>query len=172
MQIKKMEVIATRSDLMLQIFVDKIYEPHVAELDGELDVEITRRKKPRSLNANSYMWVLCDRIAKVVSLPKEDVYREAVKQVGVYDDIAVTEKGKDRLIQWWHEKGLGWFAEDFGESKVKGASRVRVYYGSSVYSQEEMSRLVDFIVGEASELGIEVMTPRELEELKNKWGDV
>jgi len=169
MEIKKFDIIATRKDLMLQIYVDKSYEPYLSELSGELEVEIKPLKKARSMTANSYLWVLCDKIAKVLQGTKEEVYQNAVKSVGVYEDIAVVSVGAEKFVKNWEEKGIGWFADNFGESKVKGANRIRVYYGSSVYSQEEMSRLVDSVVEEAKNLGIEVMPPDRIAELKEKW---
>lgn len=170
MEIKKFDIIATRKDLMLQVYVDKSYESYLSELTGDLELEIKPLKKPRSMTANSYLWVLCDKIAKVLQGTKEEVYQNAVKSVGVYEDIAVVSVGAEKFVKTWQEKGIGWFADDFGESKVKGANRVRVYYGSSIYSQEEMSRLVDSVVEEAKTLGIEVMPPDKVKELKDRWG--
>jgi len=140
------------------------------KLDKEnlFQLELKSTKK-RSLNANAYMWVLCEKIAKEIKNTREDVYKEAIKQVGVYDDLALPEKATERFVENWCEKGLGWFAESFGESKVKGADKVRVYYGSSIYSTGEMSRLVDYIVGEAQNLKIETMTPVEIERMKANW---
>ena len=101
------------------------------------------------MTANSYLWVLCDKVAKKINSTKEEVYQNAVKSVGVYEDIAVVSMGADKFVRNWEDKGIGWFADNFGESKVKGANRIRVYYGSSVYDQQEMSRLVDYVVEEA-----------------------
>jgi len=130
-----------------------------------------RSKKSKSRDANSYLWVLCDKIAKEVkSTTREEVYRKAIKDVGVYDDLAVSEKATQRLLKGWNEKGIGWFSESFGESKVKGADKVRVYYGSSIYSNEEMSVLIDEVIFRAKELGIETLPPDEVERLKDLWG--
>ena len=170
MEIKKMDIIATRKDLMLQVYVDKSYESYLSELAGELEIEIKPLKKARSMAANSYLWVLCDKIAKVLQGTKEEVYQNAIKSVGVYEDVAVVSAGTSMFVKNWQEKGIGWFADDFGESKVKGANRVRIYYGSSVYGQDEMSRLVDFVVEEAKGLGVEVIPPDRLLELKERWG--
>ena len=170
MEIKKLDIIATRKDLMLQVYVDKSYESYLSELTGELEIEIKPLKKARSMTANSYLWVLCDKIAKVLQGTKEEVYQNAIKSVGVYEDVAVVSAGASMFVKNWQEKGIGWFADDFGESKVKGANRVRIYYGSSVYGQEEMSRLVDFVVEEAKWLGVEVIPPDRLLELKERWG--
>ena len=42
--------------------------------------------------------------------------------------------------------------------------------GSSEYDTAEMSSFIDGIVSECKELGIETMTPDQIEELKQKWG--
>ena len=41
-----------------------------------------------------------------------------------------------------------------------------LYYGSSTYDTQQMSLLIDHIVQDAKALGIETMTPAELEALK------
>lgn len=47
--------------------------------DVEYIVEIKRKIKRRSLNANAYAWVLCDKIARELSkhayISKNDVYK-------------------------------------------------------------------------------------------------
>lgn len=140
----------------------------VLDPENKFIIKIISNHK-RSLNANSYMWVLADKIAKVIKSSREDVYKTAIKEVGVYDDMAVVSAASERFVKNWNEKGVGWFAESFGESKVKGADRVRVYYGSSIYDKAEMARLIDYIVQEANNLHIETLTPAELERLKNNW---
>ena len=45
----------------------------------------------------------------------------------------------------------------------------RVYRGSHTYNTEEMSILIDGTVQEAKDLGIETMTPDQIEEMKQKW---
>ena len=42
--------------------------------------------------------------------------------------------------------------------------------GSSEYDTGEMSRFIDGVISECKELGIQTMTPDEIEELKQKWG--
>jgi hypothetical protein len=41
--------------------------------------------------------------------------------------------------------------------------------GSSKYDSAEMSKFIDQIIYEAKELGIETMTPAELERMKAEW---
>ena len=53
----------------------------LSKLDPNIEyiVEIKRRVKRRSLNANAYAWVLCDKIARELSkngyISKNDVYK-------------------------------------------------------------------------------------------------
>jgi hypothetical protein len=49
--------------------------------------------------------------------------------------------------------------------------RVAVMRGSHTYDTREMSRLIDGTVEEAKELGIETLTPEQLERMKASWGN-
>ena len=69
----------------------------------------------------------------------------------------------------WETHGIGWICEEMGHSKLDGYTNVISYYGSSEYDTRQMSRLIDLIVMECKEQGIETMTPRELALLKEGW---
>lgn len=123
-----------------------------------------KKTKKRSLNANNYMWQLCDKIAYKAKLTKEDVYRHAVREVGAWFDTSCDADRADELVKAWETNGVGWFAEPI----LMGSriASIRLYKGSSVYNTTEMSRLVDFIVEEAKGMGIETMTPDEIMRLE------
>lgn len=72
---------------------------------------------------------------------------------------------------WTRRNGIGWMT-DTGPSKIKGCVNVTVWYGSSVYDTEQMARLIDAIVQDCRDVGIETMTPRELDALVSRWGEV
>lgn len=129
---------------------------------------ISREKKKRSLDSNSYCWVLIEKIAQAIHSTREEVYRKAIKEVGRYDDVAVIDKAANGFCEGWSNNGIGWFTETF-DSTLKGCKKVRCYYGSSTYDTKEMSRLIDYIVDEAKGLEIETLTPNEIAELNAKW---
>ena len=137
--------------------------------DKELSVEIKPYRKRRSLDANAYCWVLCQKIAEKIGGTKEDIYKEAIRKAGQFDFIAVTDSAADQFLKAWQSKGLGWYAEAL-ESKIEGCKKIMVYYGSSVYDSKEMAHLIDYIVSECKELGIETMTPAEISRMMNEWG--
>lgn len=146
--------------------------PHIAELQNVEKLSITAKKyRPkRSLDSNGYLWILCDKIAYKLKSTKEEVYRKAINEVGVFDSMLVTEEAVDDFITRWNSSGLGNYAEVTHDSKKNpGCKIVRVYFGSSTYNTVEMARLIDYIVDEAKGLGIETLTPSELERLKATW---
>lgn len=140
------------------------------QLDKDKQYEIKEYKKKRSLDANSYCWVLCKKIADKLKITKEEVYIKAIHEVGTFEILPIRDEAVDIFIKAWSSKGIGWLCEVLNKSKLDGYTNLIAYYGSSIYDTKEMSILIDNIVQEAKQLEIETMTPRELEELMSMWG--
>lgn len=141
-----------------------------AELLNNNDVYIDAVKKKRSLNANAYMWKLCDEIAKKLLTTREEIYRGAIREVGVYTDLSVKDEALEAFEKNWESRGLGWFSEKIGESPMRDKTDVRIYYGSSIYNTVEMSVLIDYVKDKAQECEVPVMPPEELNSLLEAWG--
>lgn len=124
-------------------------------------------KRQRSLSANAYAWVLMQKIAEVLRTSKEEVYRQEIQKVGSFNIVRVMSYAAERFVERWHANGLGWVAEPM--STDGETTDIAAYYGSSTYDRFEMGRLIDDLVEEAKGLGIETMTPTELEGLKESW---
>lgn len=137
--------------------------------DGEVAVEIKKYRKRRSLDANAYAWVLIDRLAEKLRMPKLDVYRELIRNIGgVSQTVCVQDKAVQDLITGWSHNGLGWFAETM-PSKLAGCTNVVLYYGSSSYDSAQMSALLDLLIDDCKAQGIETTTPEELAKYKEEW---
>jgi len=136
------------------------------ELNGqELDVTVKRHRERRSLDANAYAWVLIDKIASVLSQDKETIYRTAIRSIGgVSETVCVPTPAVERLRSGWEHNGIGWCMDTY-PSKIDGCTNAVLYYGSSTYDTQQMSRLIDHLVEDAKDLGIETMTPNELARL-------
>lgn len=149
----------------------------LSKLDPNIEyiVEIKRRVKRRSLNANAYAWVLCDKIARELSkngyISKNDVYKRVLIECGAFTYIPVKNAAVDRFIEIWHGHGLGWYAEDAGPAKTEGYTIVRAYHGSSVYTVDEMRRLIDALVDECKQLNIPLENNDYINSLINEWGN-
>ena len=130
-------------------------------------ITITPEKKKRSLDANSYAWSLIQKLAVVLNIPKEKVYREIIRGWGDFYCITLSESDAAALEDKWSTKGIGWIAEPMWTNC--GQTCLMLYPGSSTYDTKQMSRFIDAIIEECKEQGIETMTPAELEALKEEW---
>lgn len=135
----------------------------------ELDIEIKKHRRRRSLDANAYAWVLIDKIIAALSLDKVTVYRMMIREIGgVSETVCVKVEAAEKLITGWEHNGLGWSSETMS-SKLPGCVNVILYYGSSMYDTAQMSRLIDRLVSEAKELGIPTDTPEQIAMYKSLW---
>lgn len=171
-KIKQVAVRHSPPDLpVLYIQLPQNYDySDLKKLEGEeLDkyVLTLKKQKNKSLTANNYMWQLCDKIAKKTKVTKEDIYRQAVREVGAFMDMVVRTSDAEQAAKLWATNGIGWFAEE--HFKGNGTTVLRFYQGSSVYDGEQMRYLIDYVVDAAQEQGIETMTPNEIERLKQLW---
>lgn len=133
--------------------------------------EITQTRKKRSLDANAYCFVLLDRLSAELCVPKEELYRRYIKEIGgVSDILCVQNKALDKFKREWESKGLGWQTEEF-HSKLDGCTNVIVYYGSSSFDTKQMSRLIDSIVADCKSIGIETRNPQEIASLLEEWNE-
>lgn len=99
--------------------------------------------------------------------PKE-IYREAISHLNTYDVLPLKNEAVDRFIQNWAENGDGWICEKI-TSKLEGYTNIRAYYGSSVFDTKEMSELLEIIIEECKNLGIETKPKAEIDSLLRSW---
>lgn len=149
-----------------------IRSPRAKEIIRLLDkgkkyvIEIKQARKKRSLDANAYMWVLVDKIAEALRMPKSEIYRRAVRDLGGNAEVVcVKREAADTFCRHWEAHGLGWLAEQF-PSRFSDCVDVELICGSSVYDSETMARLIDSLIEDARALDIETMTPQELARLE------
>lgn len=159
--------------LLLEVNEQSGFEILADEFSGKekLSVEIKPYREKRSLDANAYFFVLADRLAEKLGLTKEEVYRNAVRGIGGASEVVcVQNDAVARVCDGWEKNGLGWQTEVF-PSRIAGCTNVILYYGSSTYDREQMSRLIDHIVQDCRAVGVETRTPQELANLLSLWGE-
>jgi hypothetical protein len=129
-----------------------------------LSIKIDKQRKKRSLNANSYAWLIIGKIADIHRTSKEEVYLDMLKHYGQSEIISVLSHVP---IEWYVK-----YYEEIGKSTLNGKefTHYKVFKGSSEYDTTEMSIFVDGVVQEAQALGIETKTPAEIAEMKSLWG--
>ena len=130
------------------------------EQDEEKKFEVQECKGKRSLSQNSYCWLLINKIANILRLSKEEIYLQMLEDYGQSILIPV-KKG---------EKPNGYFKyykyETSSILNGKEADWYKIFKGSSEFDSKEMTILIDGIIQECKQLGIETLTPDEIAKLK------
>ncbi len=135
----------------------------------KLALKVGKFKNKRSLDANAYCFVLIGKIAEKMRISKEEVYRKAIKEIGGnYDIVCIKEEAAESLRSAWAKNGIGWQSETM-PSKLDGCTNVLLYYGSSTYDTEQMSRLIENIIQDCKALGIETKSQEEIDSLVKSW---
>jgi len=132
----------------------------------QLSVEIKQHRKRRSLNANAYLWVLLGKMAEVLRTDKDELYLMMLERYGVYTHIIVKPHVVEQVKAQWRT------VRELGEVTVNGQKGIQLqcYFGSSTYDTKQMSVLIDGVVSECQELGIDTLPPDEIQMMKNQWG--
>ena len=153
--------IATRENV--GVLYDELHETDV-------DVTVKKHREKRSLDANAYFWVLVDRLAEKTRIPKTDIYRRYIREIGGnHEMVCVIDSAVEKLRNGWEHNGLGW-QTDTMPSRIPGCTNVILYYGSSTYNTRQMSHLIDMAVQDCQEQGIETLSPDKLAGMMEEWG--
>lgn len=140
--------------------------------DFIVDISIEKAEKKRSKDANAMCWALCSDIGKAITPPmdKEDVYRMAIRAVGVYTPAIVIAWDMETIKERWSSHGTGWFVDMVDDAGI-GKKLIHLYYGSSTYTVSEMRLLLDWLIDQAEQMGIVIPLSKEEEErLLAQWG--
>ncbi len=159
---------------IVTLLLDMADMEHIEKLSKLKKLTITIKKffKKRSLDANSYCWVLCDNIAKELCkdgqvVTKETVYKDAITQMGTFEPMLTQEKTFDNFKRIWEKQGLGFVVQEV--SRKDKCIKAYCYYGSSTYNSKEMSLLIQALVELAKSLEIETKPKAEIESLLKEW---
>ena len=159
------EVTLTLADSR-QVVAQRVAEWQGLLTKGQLSVEIKRHRQRRSLDANAYLWVLLGKMATVLQTDKDAVYIEMLSRYGVYTHVVVKPNVAERVKQEWRT------VRELGEVTVNGKTGIQLqcYFGSSSYTSSEFSTLLDGVISEAKEIGIDVISESEKARLIEEWG--
>jgi len=135
--------------------------------DEEVDIEIKKHRERRSRDANAYCWMLIGKIAESMTPPlsKEEVYRQMLEWYGQGGTVSIEERHVSKFKREFK------YCDEIGSTMMNGKKFIhfRFWVGSSQYDTREMSLLIDGVVSEAKELGIDTDTPEMISRLKDEW---
>ena len=139
--------------------------------EKELSIEITTRRNKRSLNANAYFHVLMGKIAEKLKISKQ---RAKNLLLAKYGQREILEDGPLIIsilsnVDMLEREDIHCVPVGYGEVNGKDFTHWAVLKPSHEYDTKEMAELIDGTIGDAKELGIETLSPAELERMKAAW---
>ena len=140
-------------------------------LEGFLNITVKKLGKKRSLNANAYFHLLVGKIADKLHISKARAKNELL---GRYGQREFTEKGQLIIsvrsdIDLMEREDLHCGIVGYGKVNDTDFTHWAVIKPSHTYDSREMAALIDGTVEDAKELGIETMSPDDIERMKSLW---
>lgn len=143
----------------------------------KLSVSIKQFRKKRSLDANAYYWKLLTKLAEAIKVSKSRAHNLILRKYGqteVIDGqlirmlIPDTEESEIKALEaeTYHIKPTAQVKE--GKDGILYRTYVMLR-GSSSYDTREMSELIDGLIADCKELGIETLPPDELERMMKAY---
>lgn len=131
----------------------------------KLSIKAVQHRAKRSLDANGLLWLCLGRIAEALRADKWDIYLQMLKRYGQFTYICVKPKMVDAVKANWRE------SEVVGEIEINGQKAIQmlVYFGSSTYDTKEFSVLLDGVISEMKEIGLEAPTSEEMRRSLEYW---
>ena len=152
----------------------------VDELHNEekLTIKVSKATKKRSLDANSYYWLLLDKLSKVLKISKPHCHNLMLRRYGVAEDF-------DGQVAYWVLPDTDEAERKADEAEtyhIRPTSQVKegkdgVMYrtyillkGSHDYTREEFTTLLEGLIDECRNVGIETMLQENVDSLLSQYG--
>ena len=143
----------------------------IESLDGkDLKIKVTKVTNPRSLDANAYFHVLCDKLRQKLGLSMAHMKNILITS---YGQIEYISEGQALIYK---TNAPTEYIQELEEAHMKfmkvgedGAYWYKVYRGSHTYDSQEMHILLEGTIQEAKDQGIETKTPDEIRHMEELW---
>lgn len=138
------------------------------ELDKDKKYELKEYKEQRSKDANAYFHVLVNKLARYFNIPDTEMKIKMNLEYGTIDRFedgnmkgCKVPKGTDMKEFYEYSK---WYKTDEFENDC-----YIFYKRTHLLNTAEMSQLINGVVQECQEVGIETKTKEEIESLLSSW---
>ncbi len=121
--------------------------------DKKLVIEVKQYRKKRSDEANRYFWKCIQILAEGLGNDNWDQYLLELERYGRFTAMIIRQDAYTDLQNMWRETKIT------GERRDKDGTLyydVNCYYGSSTYDSAEFSRLLNGVIEDIKDAGLEV----------------
>lgn len=131
----------------------------------KLSIEAKKYRERRSLDANALLWKCLGQLAEALHSEKWEVYLLMLKRYGKFTHMMVEEDAVEATKLQWRE------CEIVGYITVNGKkfAQMLAYFGSSRYNTKEFSHLLDGVISEMREMGLETPLSEEMKAALERW---
>lgn len=133
--------------------------------DRVLTISAKIFKKKRSIDANALFWKCLTEIAYATHQDKWDVYLQKLKAHGKCYSSAIVKEGLEDLKQTWREIEVVGEWQEYGKTMVS----VLMYPGSHLYNTQEFSHLLEDVIEDMKDLGLQPPTSEEMRRSLEAW---
>lgn len=139
----------------------------------QYQLEVKEHRKKRSLDANQKLWALINEMSTILKLTPEEIYQGYIPDVGEnYRVFPVKPEDINEVAEEWCRGHIGRMVEDMGPCRLRdlrGYHNLKCYRGSSEYDTPTFSRLLELVMQDCRQLGIETLSEREKSLLMEEW---
>lgn len=179
------------TDMIIRyVMEEKLKNPEVV-----WDIDEHKEKKMRSLSANSYFYLLCNKIALKQRISDTEVHDKFLSENRIYYEneeggidwkvspvdanaYGLIKEKVGKYYEYYVDSGMSVKLEKETGDKVKYKDGEEVaghvYWhikGTHEMTSSELCRVIDSVIFEANQLGIETITPAEKDRLLAMWGE-
>lgn len=126
--------------------------------DKDKVFEIKEFKKKRTLNQNNYYWELLGELSLALRLPPEELHKRMLKDYSQKYQIMIPYEIELRGIDYYDKKSV--IEKNGNKFQV-----YEVYVPSHELKTKEFAILLDGLINECKQVGIETLTPDEISEM-------
>ena len=122
-------------------------------------------RRKRSPDANAKLWAILSDMSEILRLPPEEIYQGYIPDVG--GNYRIVPVKPEDIPDWekeWCLGHIGRMVDDMGpcmSKDLQGYHNLKLYRGSSEYDTATFSRLLDLVLQDCRQLGIETLSERE-----------
>lgn len=122
----------------------------------KLSFELKPYRAKRSLDANAFFWAACTVIANALRTSKDEVYFDMLRRYGQGFVVKVPNQHIEKFKRTYK------YVEPHDALPAEEkAQYFRVWLGSSTYDTQEMSILIDGVLSEIKEMGLDFISEEE-----------
>lgn len=160
------DIMSGKLNVTFQITTEPIEELNgYGKTSDVLDIIVKKHRKKRSLDANAMLWLCLGRMAESLHADKWQVYLQMLRRYGKYTYICVKPNVVEAMKLQWRE------CEVVGEVDINGQKAVQMlcYFGSSTLNTKEFSVLLEGVISEMKEMGLDTPTSQDMRRSLEQW---